>query len=84
MVHSVFFERPHRLLHFTPCCIDGLVFAEAILHSEHEDGPGAGCQVKQGSGSDHVYLSWGPKPVVGVQKRNDLQQDERVSTAYVG
>ena len=37
-------ECPQRLPHFVPCCIDGVVCADAILHSEQEDGHGAGCQ----------------------------------------
>ena len=66
--------------------IGGLVCADAILHSEHGDGPGAGCQGRRGGrrvASDHVHLSWGPQPAVGIQKWNDLQQVERVSTAQV-
>ena len=73
--------------HILPaCCIEVLVCADAILHSEHGDGPGAGCQGRRGgrrTASDHVHLSWGPQPAVGVQERNDLQQVERVSTAQV-
>ena len=76
-------ECPQRLPHFVPCCLDGVVFADAILHSEHEDGHGAGCQARYGAGSDHAPLPWGPPPAVGVQKRNDIQQVERVSTAQV-
>jgi len=83
MTQSVFLEHPHRLPHFAPCCIDGLVCVDAILHSEHEDGPGVGRQGRKRPGSDHVPLSWGPQPAVGVQKRNDSQQVERVSKTQV-
>jgi len=70
----------------SPCCVNGLVCADAILHSEHGDGTGAGCQGGRGGrrdASDHVYVSWGPQPAMGVQERNDLQQVERVRTAQV-
>ena len=83
MTLSMYLERPHRLPQFAPSCIDGLVCAEAILHSEHEDGHGAGLQAKKGARSDHASLWWGLSPTVGVQKRNDIQQVERVSIEYV-
>jgi len=79
----MFLECPHRLPHFAPCCIDGLFCADGILPSEPEDGHGAGCQDRNGARSGHVSFTWGHQPVVGVQKRNDIQQVERVSTAQV-
>ena len=81
MAHSVFLECPHRLPHFASCSIDHLVCADDILPSEHEYGHGAGCQERNGAGSGHVSFTWGHQPAVGVQKRNDIQQVERVSIA---
>ena len=57
MAQSEFLERPHKLPHFAPCYIDGVVCADAILHSEHGVGPGAGYQIRRGgrrAAGDHV------------------------------
>jgi len=83
VAQSVFLERSHRLPNFAPCCIDGLICADGILHSEPAYQHGAGCQGRCGARCDHVSFSCGPQPAVGVQKRNDFQQVERVSTAHV-
>jgi hypothetical protein len=83
MAQSAILKCPHRLPHFAACCIDGLVCAEAIQHSEPGDVSGAASQLRIRAASDHVSLPCGLLPAVGVQKQNDLQQGERVSTVQV-